>query len=97
MPKGKKGNVVWDSTSDDGKLLIKLLQNAENLKMTPKQIQKDFPVFMKYKAQSFAQNVRRLRLKLGMESMRGMNGKLRNLIIFVRIFNAYLTNFSRLP
>ena len=68
-------NLGWKTNSKDGKLLTKLLKERKlSPGATPGYIKEQFPVFNKYKADSFASGLRRLKSKLGL-NVRGNTGK----------------------
>jgi hypothetical protein len=65
--------LAWRSDSADGRYLHSLLETNAIDGMTPKEVQTSFARFMKYNNNSFASNLRRLRLKT-IGQAQGANG-----------------------
>ena len=70
----KGGPRGWKANSKDGRLLAKLLQTKKiTAGSGPGVVKEMFPVFNKYKADSFAAGLRRMKTKLGI-NVRGNTG-----------------------
>ena len=65
----------WKVSSNDGKFLIKLIKDKKvSAGVTPGAIKELHPRFLKYKNDSFAAGLRRLKTKYGL-NVRGDTGK----------------------
>ncbi len=71
----KSGNKGWKVDSKDGKFLIKLIKDGKvSPGISPGAIKEIHPRFYKYKNDSFASGLRRLKTKYGANT-RGATGK----------------------